>query len=412
MLKKISFDQYRDLLNSVETIRYTGKVTQVIGLTIEAQGPPVEIGELCYIYNAKGTESIQAEVVGFRNDKVLLMPLGDLQGIGPGSWVMATRRPFSIPVGKSMAGRVLDGLGRPIDGLGDIQADKWVSVNNSPPNPLERKRISSPLLLGVRSIDSLMTCGQGQRMGIFAGSGVGKSTLLGMIARNAKADINVIALIGERGREVREFIEKDLKEEGLKRSVVIAATSDQPAMIRVKGVLTATAIAEYFRDQGKNTILMMDSVTRFAMAQREVGLAIGEPPVARGYTPSVFAQLPKILERSLDNRIIEKGMDKEKIQEANNKKWSNRSPFDHSTQKTNIRDSIDATNHWLQNIIIGGVRAEDGKDGTTLATLMCLEAFGRNKMTNPCFTVTITARNKENFITLCSEIPCQNIPRQ
>jgi flagellum-specific ATP synthase len=298
VLKKISFDQYRDLLNSVETIRYTGKVTQVIGLTIEAQGPPVEIGELCYIYNAKGTESIQAEVVGFRNDKVLLMPLGDLQGIGPGSWVMATRRPFSIPVGKSMAGRVLDGLGRPIDGLGDIQADKWVSVNNSPPNPLERKRISSPLLLGVRSIDSLMTCGQGQRMGIFAGSGVGKSTLLGMIARNAKADINVIALIGERGREVREFIEKDLKEEGLKRSVVIAATSDQPAMIRVKGVLTATAIAEYFRDQGKNTILMMDSVTRFAMAQREVGLAIGEPPVARGYTPSVFAQLPKILERA------------------------------------------------------------------------------------------------------------------
>lgn len=298
MSEYITLDKYRVALSHIDSLLYTGNVTQVIGLTIESQGPPVELGEICHLYSLKGDSYIKAEVVGFKDENVLLMPYGDLQGIGPGSSVVATRAPFIIPVGQSLLGRVLDGLGTPMDGNGDIIPETWIEVSNDPPNPLERQRIRHPLNLGIRAVDGMLTCGQGQRMGIFAGSGVGKSTLLGMIARNSDADVNVIALIGERGREVREFIERDLGKEGLKRSVLVVATSDQPALTRIKGAMVATAIAEYFRDMGKNTMLMMDSLTRLAMAQREVGMAIGEPPVARGYTPSVFAMLPKLLERS------------------------------------------------------------------------------------------------------------------
>lgn len=294
----INFNKYHDILNRSDFIEYTGKVSKVVGLTIESIGPEVNIGELCYLNTLKSSKKIEAEVVGFRDNSVLLMPLGEMSGIGPGSKVVATGTTLKIGVGKELMGRVLDGKGNPIDAKGGIEPEKYYPVNNQPPHPLMRNRITDPLPLGVKAIDGLLTVGKGQRIGIFAGSGVGKSTLLGMIARNTKADVNVIALIGERGREVREFIEKDLKEEGLSRSVLVVATSDQPALVRLKGALLATAIAEYFRDQGKDVLLMMDSLTRFAMAQREIGLAIGEPPVSRGYTPSVFAVLPKLLERA------------------------------------------------------------------------------------------------------------------
>lgn len=297
-MNTISLEKYRTELENLDLIKYTGYVSQVIGLTIESVGPAVKIGEICRIYTLKGQTPILAEVVGFKEKKVLLMPLGEMEGIGPGSKVEALGSTLEVKVGEELLGRVLDGLGNPIDGKGPLDTNKAYPVVASPPNPLLRAKIEEPLSLGVKAIDGLLTCGNGQRIGIFAGSGVGKSTLLGMIARNTQADINVIALIGERGREVREFIENDLQEDGLKRSVLIVATSDQPALIRNKGALLATSIAEYFRDQGKNVILMMDSLTRFSMAQREVGLAIGEPPVTRGYTPSVFASLPKLLERS------------------------------------------------------------------------------------------------------------------
>jgi len=273
-----------------------GKVTRVTGLTLEARGLKAAIGEICWIYN-NGLTPIVAEVVGFREEVTLLMPLGELEGIGPGCRVMATGRGHLIPVGSELLGKILDGLGRPLDGT-VLEVKERRPVNNSPPNPLVRKRIQNVMATGVKAIDGLLTCGCGQRIGIFAGSGVGKSTLLGMIARHSTADVNVIALIGERGREVRDFIESDLGPEGLKRSVVIVATSDQPALVRIKGAFTATAIAENFRDQGKNVVLMMDSLSRFAVAQREVGLAIGEPPTTRGYTPSVFASLPKLVERA------------------------------------------------------------------------------------------------------------------
>lgn len=256
------------------------------------------MGQICRIYRDNGLDHIMAETIGFKDEKVLLMPFGDLTGIGPGNIVEATNRPLTIPVGNDMKGRVLDGLGNPIDGKGPYRIDEYYDVNNIPNNPLSRTRISKPLTLGIRAIDGLLTCGQGQRMGIFAGSGVGKSTLLGMIARNSSSEINVIVLVGERGREVREFIEKDLREEGLKKSVVVVATSEQPALVRLKSAMIGTAIAEYFRDQGKHVLLLMDSLTRFAMAQREIGLASGEPPVSRGYTPSVFAIMPKLLERA------------------------------------------------------------------------------------------------------------------
>lgn len=292
-----SAKQYRQKLIEVNPVNRGGQVEKVVGLTIEAQGPPSYVGETCSFMTLSG-QKVMGEVVGFREGKVLLLPLGEMEGIRPGTPVLALDQTLTTPVGAGLLGRVLDGLGRPLDGQGRLESAGCYPLMASAPNPLARARIQTPLSLGVKALDGLLTCGQGQRLGIFAGSGVGKSTLLGMIARNSSADINVIALIGERGREVKEFIEKDLGPEGLARSVVVAATSDQPALVRIKGAYTATAIAEYFRDQGTNVLLMMDSVTRFALAQREVGLAVGEPPATRGYTPSVFALIPKLLERS------------------------------------------------------------------------------------------------------------------
>lgn len=294
----IDLEKYKKALLDSELIKYTGQVSQVIGLTIESHGPAVNLGEICNIYPLKGDLPIKAEVVGFKESIVCLMPLGSMNGVGPGSRIEATGESLSVGVSDEMLGRVIDGLGRVIDGKGNFNISTMYSVENNPPNPLSRKRITEVLPVGVRAIDGLLTIGKGQRIGIFSGSGVGKSTLMGMIARNTKADINVIGLIGERGREVREFIENDLQEEGLSRSVVVVATSDQPALIRLKAAQLATSVAEYFRDQGKDVMLMMDSLTRFAMAQREVGLAVGEPPVTRGYTPSVFSVMPRLLERS------------------------------------------------------------------------------------------------------------------
>lgn len=294
----INIDKYIERIKKNEFIEYSGKITKVTGLTIESEGPMSSVGELCYIYPFNKKEAILAEVVGFKDDKILLMPFGEIDGIGPGSSVVASGHSLRVNVGEGMIGRVVDGLGNPMDDKGPLKTDKFYPVSNPPPNPLERKNIEDVLPLGVKVIDGLLTCGKGQRVGIFAGSGVGKSTLMGMIARNAEADINVIGLIGERGREVNEFIKNDLKEEGLKKSVLVVATSDQPALVRMKAAMLTTSIAEYFRDQGKNVILLMDSLTRFAMAQREIGLAIGEPPVTRGYTPSVFAVFPKLLERA------------------------------------------------------------------------------------------------------------------
>ena len=289
--------QYSERVARSRAVQVRGRVTHVLGLVIEAQGPAVSIGELCYILDEDGRR-LAAEVVGFRDQKVLLMPLGDMKGIHPGSEVIAAGHRLLVPAGRQVLGRVLDGLGRPIDGRGPVEAEAQCPIEREPINPLVRRRISEPLGTGVRSIDAVLTCGRGQRVGIFSGSGVGKSLLLGMIARQTEADVNVIGLIGERGREVREFLEKDLGEEGLKRSVVVVATSNQPALVRLKGAQTVAAIAEYFRDQGLDVMLMMDSLTRCAMALREIGLAVGEPPTTKGYTPSVFAALPKLLERA------------------------------------------------------------------------------------------------------------------
>ncbi len=301
MTQQKTFDigNFIEVIEKVQTCQLKGKISQVIGLTMEATGPRLSLGELCYIQtNAGDHELVPSEVVGFKNNRILLMPLGDLEGIGPGSELLATGTSLRVKVGMELRGRVLDGLGQPLDGKGRIFSEIYYPVMNQPPNPLKRTRIKSALPVGVRAIDGLTTIGRGQRMGFFAGSGVGKSTLIGMIARNSASDINVIALIGERGREVREFLERDLGEEGLQRSVVIVATSDQPALVRLKGAFVATSIAEYFRDQGMDVLFLMDSLTRFALAQREVGLAIGEPPATRGFTPSVFALLPKLLERA------------------------------------------------------------------------------------------------------------------
>ncbi|KAA9025876.1 flagellar protein export ATPase FliI [Niallia endozanthoxylica] len=296
-----------DLVNKLEGIdsyKRFGRVKQVVGLMIESQGPESSVGDLCLIHvRHRKNRVIQAEVVGFKGENVILMPYTSVNDIAPGSLVEATSKPLEIKVGSALIGNVIDALGNPLDGMDLPKGLTSVPTEQAPPNPLKRPPISEPIEVGVRMIDSLLTVGNGQRVGIFAGSGVGKSTLLGMVARNTKADLNVIALIGERGREVREFIEKDLGSEGLQRSIVVVATSDQPALMRLKGALTATAIAEYFRDQGLNVMLMMDSVTRFAMAQREVGLAIGEPPTTKGYTPSVFALLPKLLERTGTNEL-------------------------------------------------------------------------------------------------------------
>jgi flagellum-specific ATP synthase len=292
-------EKYMNALEKASTCLLKGKISQAIGLTLEASGPRVRLGELCYVKtNYAGGQLVPAEVVGFRDRKILLMPLGNLEGIGPGSELLATGTTLRVEVGMELKGRVLNGLGEIIDDKGRIKPESSYPVMNSPPNPLKRQRITQVLPVGIKAIDGLITVGKGQRMGILAGSGVGKSTLIGMIARNTEADINVIALIGERGREVRDFLEKDLGEEGLAKSIVVVATSDQPALVRLKGAFVATSIAEYFRDQGMDVLLLMDSLTRFALAQREVGLAIGEPPATRGYTPSVFALLPKLLERA------------------------------------------------------------------------------------------------------------------
>lgn len=277
-----------------------GKVSKVVGLTIESIGPDAKLNDLCEISTADSDRKIMAEVVGFRDKKLLLMPFENMEGVGVGCIVENTGKPLSIPVGENLLGHTVDGLGRPTDlAEGEaIEFDCEYPVDADPPDPMERVIISEPLSLGVKAVDGLITVGKGQRIGIFAGSGVGKSTLMGMFARNTKADINVIALIGERGREVREFVENDMGEEGMKRSIVVVATSDKPALIRNKAAKTATAIAEYFRDQGKDVLLMMDSLTRFSMAQREIGLASGEPPVTRGYPPSVYSEMPKLLERA------------------------------------------------------------------------------------------------------------------
>ncbi len=290
------FQRLRQTLASIPSASISGSVSQLVGLVVESNGPDCKIGDLCTIETSSGF--LPAEVVGFRGDKVLLMPLGELDGIAPGNLVRNSNACLQVPIGEQLLGRVIDGLAQPIDGLGTLDTKHTYPIFASPPNALQRKMIKDPLATGVRAIDGILTLGEGQRIGIFAGSGVGKSTLLGMIARNCTADVNVIALIGERGREVKEFIENDLGPEGLARSVIVCATSDQPALVRIKAALAATAIAESFRDQGKSVLLMMDSVTRFAMAQREVGLAVGEPPSTKGYTPSVFALLPRLMERA------------------------------------------------------------------------------------------------------------------
>jgi flagellum-specific ATP synthase len=300
-VKHARIDMMKEELTRFEPIEFSGVVHQLIGLTVECIGPMSLVGDLCRIFSQDGVHSVEAEVVGFNDNRIYLMPYGKLDGIGPGSKVVALDKKLDVRVGDGLMGRILDGLGRPMDGLGPVACSEVYASDNVPPNPLSRKRIDTPLELGVRALDGLLTCGIGQRLGVFAGSGVGKSTLMGMIARNAQVDVNVIVLVGERGREVREFIEKDLKEEGLHKSVVVVATSDQPAIIRQKCAMVGTSIAEYFRDQGKNVLLLMDSLTRFAMAQREIGMSIGEPPVSRGYTPSVFQVLPRLLERSGNN---------------------------------------------------------------------------------------------------------------
>jgi len=292
----INYESYFSLIGQ-SYIRELGKVTKIVGLTVESVGPTCKLNDLCTITSKDGMQSVMAEVVGFRDNRVLLMPYDDVEGIGLGAIVENSNEPLKVPVGDALLGMALDGLGRPMDGSVLNLSDSY-PIEAPPPDALKRKMISEPLCLGVKAVDGMLTVGKGQRIGIFAGSGVGKSTLMGMFARNTKADVNVIALIGERGREVREFIENDLGEEGLKRSVLVIATSDRPALIRNKAAKTATAIAEYFRDQGKDVLLMMDNMTRFCMAQREIGLASGEPPVTRGYPPSVYSELPKVLERA------------------------------------------------------------------------------------------------------------------
>jgi flagellum-specific ATP synthase len=291
-------EEAANAIRDADLHRRHGRVVDLIGLIVEATGLEAEIGEVCTIETGRGRPSVPAEVVGFRAGRTLLMALGDATGIGPGARVTASGQPLKVDVSDALLGRALDGLGRPLDGKGPVPNTQWRPAEAAPPDPLSRPRIDERVSLGVRALDALVPCGRGQRLGIFAGSGVGKSSLLGMIARSSSAEINVICLVGERGREVLEFMQRDLGPEGLARSVVVCATSDQPALVRLKAAFTATAIAEYFRDQGRDVLLMMDSVTRFAMAQREVGLAIGEPPATRGYTPSVFAMLPKLLERS------------------------------------------------------------------------------------------------------------------
>ena len=295
---RLSLDRYHAAIGHCRPVEVAGKVVDVVGLTIEATGPSMHVGDLCYVEPQEGHDKIPVEVVGFRNGRILLMALGDMHGIGPRSRLLATFKPLQVGVGAGLLGRVIDSLGQPMDELGAPDIDAYTPLHASPPGPMERTRIAEPLPTGVRALDGCVTVGRGQRIGIISGSGVGKSKLIGMIARNTHADVNVIALVGERGREVKDFVEADLGPDGLARSVVVVATSDAPALQRIKGAFVATAIAEWFRAQGTNVMLMMDSLTRFAMAQREVGLSVGEPPTTKGYPPSVFALLPRLLERA------------------------------------------------------------------------------------------------------------------
>lgn len=294
----MELEQLKQALQGSDLYTYLGKIDKIVGTTVEAMGPSCRIGDVCMIDVPGGGPPVCAEVVGFRENRVLLMPYEEIEGIGYGSAVRNTGERLMIPVSEQLIGRTVDALGIPMDGKGELTGTTYYPITGGRSNPMDRPRIDTPIQMGVKAIDGLLTIGKGQRMGIFAGSGVGKSTLMGMIAKNVKADVNVIALVGERSREVMEFINRDLGEEGLKRSVLVVATSSQSAMMRAKCTMTATTIAEYFKDQGKDVLLMMDSLTRFAMAQREIGLSIGEPPVARGYTPSIYSELPKLLERS------------------------------------------------------------------------------------------------------------------
>ena len=294
----LSLDRFSDRLERADTVPVTGRVIRTVGLVVESRGPRARVGEICELVGEPGKAPLPLEVVGFREGSLLTVPLGSTSGIRPGDRIVSRGLVSAMPVGPGLLGRVIDGLGRPLDGLGDLDVTTDYSLYPPPLNPLDREGIVAPLGTGVRAIDALLTCGRGQRLGLFGGFGVGKSTLLGMMARATAADIAVIGLIGERGREVRGFLEQDLGLEGLKKAVVVASTSDNPPLVRIRAAYAATAIAEYFRDQGKNVLLMMDSVTRFAMAQREIGLAAGEPPTAKGYPPSVFAMLPGLLERA------------------------------------------------------------------------------------------------------------------
>ena len=294
----VDVSDYLAAIARTPAYRRSGKVVQAIGLSIEIAGLPLRLGELCRVQSPDGSAEIRGEVVGFRGDRLIVMPFGPTDGLRVGSPVVADGEPLTVAVGPELLGRVIDGLGQPIDGKGPLGCVTRYRLDNSPPSPLSRQRIGAPIETGIRVLDGLLTCGKGQRIGIFAGSGVGKSTLMGMIARNALTDVNVVALIGERGREVQEFIDRDLGPEGLARSVVVVSTSDQPPLQRLKGAWVATAIAEYFREGGADVTFLMDSVTRFAMAQREIGLAAGEPPATRGYPPSVFALLPRLMERT------------------------------------------------------------------------------------------------------------------
>lgn len=294
----VDLAKYHQVLEQIAAIRVHGKVNEIIGLVVVGHGPVASIGELCGIFPANSEKPLPAEVVGFKKGMVLLMPLQSIQGLGPGCKIISLGCKASAKVGKNLLGRVIDGLGNPIDNKGPIECENEYPIYADPINPLHRRRIEEPVDLGVRALNGILSCGKGQRMGIFSGSGVGKSVLLGMIARNTSADVNVIGLIGERGREVREFLEKNLGEEGLARSVVVVAGSDMHPLIRMRAAYVATSISEYFRDRGKDVLLMVDSLTRFAMAQREIGLSVGEPPTTKGYTPSVFSLLPKLLERS------------------------------------------------------------------------------------------------------------------
>jgi len=301
----INLEKYINRIDRAMPAAVRGRVKEVVGLLVKATLPEAWIGELCLIYNPRSSDPIKAEVVGFQSGDVLLMPLGDLLNIGPQSEIVPTGKYLTVRVGDRLFGRVLNGLGEPVDTeiKGPLECDEEYAVYQRAPDPLQRQRITNPISIGVRAIDSLLACGEGQRVGLFAAAGVGKSTLLGMIARNTEADVNVITLVGERGREVRDFLEQDLGAKGLERSVVVCATSNEPSLVRLKAAYVGTAIAEYFRNQGKRVLLMLDSVTRFARAQREVGLACGEPPARAGYTPSVFAELPKLLERTGNSAI-------------------------------------------------------------------------------------------------------------